>query len=78
MLVVGTHLHLPLLHVGRLSIAAEEPLVVRPHQAGQRAQQQLLTGRKELMTDPTAHKTPVLPARQQDSNSSFNAEVDVS
>lgn len=35
------HLHLPLLDVGWLSVATEEPFVVRPHQARKRTQQQL-------------------------------------
>lgn len=35
------HLHLSLLDIGWLSIVTEESLVVRPHQARKRTQQQL-------------------------------------
>lgn len=42
----GTNLHLPLFDVGWFSIATEETLVVRPHQAREGTQQQLERDKK--------------------------------
>ena len=66
------HLHLPLLDVGRLSVATEEAFVVRPHQARERTQQQLekdkdaISFPKMLFTHPSDKRFP-LTKKQMDS-----------